>query len=866
MMLSLLRRLFGGKPAVGDGRGEESAHEAAFRERLQERCERFRHLLSANKKALEAMSDMEERLAGGAPFGAGYLQTAVERVAEPVQTMVRELNALSDNRYASLNDSFKRVSARMTEIADVGRNDSGPAQGPLVMPLAEIRLADLPLVGGKMANLGEVRARLGLPVPDGFAVTTSAYYAFMRHNNLHGGFARRIAATDMDNLDEVFRLSTDLQHGVLAEPLPPELDKAITEAVNSMKEKTGDLLLALRSSAVGEDSLGVTFAGQYRSELHVPPDEACDVWKEIIASKYSVTAMTYRFQRGIPDDAAPMCVGVLSMVEARAGGVAYSRDPVAAAQGREQVLLNAVRGMPKAVVDGTVTPDVFIFNRDNPPCLLEKLLADNTRGSGASAGAISDNQARRIADTALALESYYDEPQDMEWAYDVNGRMVVLQTRPLRESTRGAPTQEARNGTALPPGLVVLAEGGVPVSPGVGTGPVFVGRKQADMLSFPAGGILVVGHAHPRWATLLSRAVGLVSETGGMAGHLASVAREYRLPALFSLKNACALLENAGEVTLDAERAVVFAGKHPEIVPSAGEPDNLMAGSPVQRRLQEIGRLVVPLHLLDPDSVEFTPENCRSLHDVTRFCHEKAVRVMFDDDGVGRRIGRQLKAGAKLQYWVVDMGGGFTKRVTGPVVDIAEIASVPMLALWDGMTAVPWAGPPAAGAAGFMSLVFESAMNPELEEAAPTVMTDRNFFIISARYMILQARYGYHLCTVECLADENRHENFVSFQFKGGAADRERRHLRAAMIASLLEENGFRTDVKSDALFAAAEGFDAETTLRKIRLLGYLLIHTRQVDMIMRETGRAKALRQKLRADMVALAEKPLRFYGDSVT
>ena len=183
-----------------------------------------------------------------------------------------------------------------------------------------------------------------------------------------------------------------------------------------------------------------------------------------------------------------------------------------------------------------------------------------------------------------------------------------------------------------------------------------------------------------------------------------------------------------------------------------------------------------------------------------------------------------------------------------------------MLALWEGMTAVPWAGPPTAGAAGFMSVVFESAMNPQLENAAPTVMADRNFFIVSSRYMILQARYGYHLCTVECLADKNSHENFVSFQFKGGAADRERRRLRAAMIASLIEEHGFHADVKNDALFAAVEGFDAAITLRKIRLLGYLLIHTRQVDMIMRETARAKALEHKLRADMAVLAEKPLRF------
>ena len=528
-------------------------------------------------------------------------------------------------------------------------------------------------------------------------------------------------------------------------------------------------------------------------------------------------------------------------------------------------MLNAVPGLPQAVVDGAVTPDVFVFSRENPPHLLEKHPAD-----AEAAPSLADAQAAKLARVALALEEYYNEPQDVEWALEAgDGRIVVLQSRPLHEAYGGHEAygeREAGGGrkpgaqaAELPPGLTVLAGGGVPVSPGVGMGPAFVARKEADMLSFPEGGVLVVERAYPRWATLLARASGLVSETGGMAGHLASVAREYRLPAIFSLPDACGLLEKAGDVTLDADRNVVLAGRQAQLIPSVSAPPNLMAGSPVYLRLEALARLMTPLHLLDPDAPEFAPQHCRSLHDITRFCHEKAVRLMFDDDaGVSRRMGKQLKAGAKLQYWVVDMGGGFTRPVSGPVVDLSEIASRPMLALWEGMVAVPWAGPPGSGAAGFMSVVFESAMNPELESTAPTTMAERNFFIIGEHYMILQARYGYHFCTVECLAGEDSHENFVNFQFKGGAADRERRRLRARMLAGLLEGHGFRADVKDNSLFAVAEGFGATETLKKTRLLGYLLIHSRQVDMIMLESARAEALREKLAEDMAALAEKSL--------
>ena len=158
-----------------------------------------------------------------------------------------------------------------------------------------------------------------------------------------------------------------------------------------------------------------------------------------------------------------------------------------------------------------------------------------------------------------------------------------------------------------------------------------------------------------------------------------------------------------------------------------------------------------------------------------------------------------------------------------------------------------------------MSVVFESTMNRELESTAPTAMADKNFFIIASRYMILQARYGYHFCTVECLAGENEHENFVSFQFKGGAADVSRRILRARMLADLLETHGFRVTQAVSAL-AKAEAYSAEETLRRTRLIGYLLIHSRQVDMIMKDTVRAAALKEKLAGDMAALMAKPLQF------
>lgn len=870
-VLDSLRNLLGRGPERPDP--EALAREEALKARLRDRCARFRRLLSANKAALEGMSDAEALLCGGHPFGMGAVRALGTRVGASVYQMVRELNALSGNAYPGLRDAFRRVHANVEScLARREREEDVP----LILPLEEIRLRHMPLVGGKMANLGEVAANVGMNVPQGFAVTVAAYELFMAHDGLRDAVNQRIQSTDLESLDAVFNLSASLQRLVLGASLPPELASALEEAVAGMRRRLGpDLRLALRSSAVGEDGLGVTFAGQYRSELDVPPEEACDVWKEIIASKYSVTAMSYRFQRGIPDEAAPMCVGVLSMVRAEAGGVTYSRDPVAARQGREQVTLNAVPGLPQAVVDGGMTPDVFTFTRTNPPELLERQIAvkpfrldcapgcaqgvrrtllDREEGGRPS---INDGQALHLARLALALEEFYNEPQDVEWALETRDGascLVVLQSRPLSES---ADATEAAAPEPLPesvPASAILARGGMTVSGGVASGPLFVARKDADMLSFPRDGILVVERAHPRWAPLLPRAAGMISETGGMAGHLASVAREYGLPALFSLPGACALLEGGGMATLDAGRAVVLRGEYPELLAAHEPPRNLMQGSPVQETLRAVASFMTPLHLLDPESPDFAPASCRTFHDITRFCHEKAVELMFGGNAdVDQRAGKQLRAGVKLQYWVVDMDDGFSRPVTGPVVDLQDIACEPMRALWAGMTAVPWAGPPSSGAAGFMSVVFESAMNKDLESTAPAVMAEKNFFIISSKYMILQARYGYHFCTVECLAGDNCHENFVSFQFKGGAADARRRERRARLIAELLEAEGFRADVRRDALFAVAEGYDKKETLLRVRLLGYLLIHTRQIDTIMLEEARVAAYRAKFERDMAAL-------------
>jgi pyruvate,water dikinase len=371
--------------------------------------------------------------------------------------------------------------------------------------------------------------------------------------------------------------------------------------------------------------------------------------------------------------------------------------------------------------------------------------------------------------------------------------------------------------------------------------------------------------ALPKWAPLLHKASALLSEAGGAASHLASVTREYGVPALFGLQELTTRLreqEPHTQLTVDARKGIVYLG-----CPPAGFAVRKMGGtvvdSPLRRRLKAVTDRVLPLNLLDPEAKEFSPGGCRTLHDITRFCHEKSVASLFSTQREGRGEdeppGKQLKAGVKLKYWLIDMGGGFSEPIHTPHVDIRHIRSLPMLALWNGMTSIPWAGPPAPDGRGFLSVVARSASNPELEPLAPNSMTEKNYFLISGSFCTLQTRIGYHFCTVEAEAGAVDHANYASFHFKGGAASRDRRALRVRLMADILQEHGFTASAQNDALFAHAEDASQKDILDKTRILGYLLIHTRQMDMVMRNTAMVSQLNKKFRDDIHTLLNMPFQ-------
>jgi pyruvate,water dikinase len=842
-------------------RGEPGDDGAAL---FRARYHALRQLLAANNKALDVMAEMERAAAGGRVFGISFVRSSCTDVGVSVFRMVSHLDAIAPGDYAELFGVLERIRHRIQAVLTSHRSPEG---GALVLPLAAVDRSFADSVGAKMANLGEAANVVGLPIPAGFVITTRAYELLLEHNGLQPEIDRLIQSSEGDRAADLYALASRLQQLLVGAEIPPELAAAIEAAGAELAASVGGHpALALRSSAIGEDNPEASFAGQYRTELNVRPEHLLDAYRQVVASKYTAQAMQYRLRRGLRDDEVAMCVGAIAMVNARAGGVAYTGNPGDADDRR--VFINAAPGLPKAVVDGGLPSDLFVVSRAEPRRVEERrvvrkplqLVLDPDEGVARAEvpeharelPALSDAEAVEVAAAALRLEAHYGLPQDVEWAVDDRGRLVILQCRPLHQLA-------ARPRPPTPPDIGEPAvHGGVCVSPGAAAGPVCRVERESDAMRFPDGAVLVVSHPLPRWAALLERAAAVLAREGSIAGHLATVARELRVPGVFGMPGLEALADGL-EVTVDADGCAVYQGRIQELLEQAPSRPNLMAGSPVHDSLLRVKAHITPLNLLDPDALSFRPSSCETLHDVTRFCHEKAVREMFE---FGRRhrfprhAAKQLHYNIPMQWWLLDLEDGFTREVTGKYVRLDEITCRPMLALWDGMVAVPWEGPPAMSGRGFASVLFEATANPALATPFRKPYAQRNYFMISRNFMNLQSRFGFHFAAVEALVSERELENYLSFSFKGGAADMGRRSTRVRLVAEILDEHGFSVTIVEDTVTARLAGLPEAAMEQRLRVVGYLLMHTRQLDMAMADPAAVRYYGDKIRRDLAALGSR----------
>ena len=832
---------------------QSTASPEELRTAFTKRYAHFRSLLTANNNALQAMAELEKVYYSGESYRMAFVRSKISAILINVYKMIRNILAMSDGKYTELEPIFDKICNDISDIVERKRNFN---QGPFILELGEVRKKDKDEAGEKMANLGEIGSLPGITIPQGFVITASATRHFLTPNHI-AEINRLLQVLDPENLDDLYTACDKMQKIVMNTSLPPDLEESLHLNFNRLENNNNPgCHVALRSSALGEDTAGVSFAGLYSTFLNIDRSRLSESYKKVIASKYGPRAIAYRRKRGFRHEDIEMCAGCLVMVDALVSGVVYSRDP-----GEEDsavMRINATSGIARGVVDGTTVTDLYLVSRGQPFAVISREIRqgrDTEALHAAGEGSLTFHQINKLAETALQLENHFGQPQDIEWSFDRQGELYILQSRPIpvgkKEHLLPVQPSTASSETGEP----AILCGGICASGGIASGEVFLVDSDEQVHHFPKGGVLVIRHPLPEWAPLLGRASAVIAENGSEAGHLATVSREFGIPALFSLPEAMQTLVSGQTITVNSSARAIYLGRREDLLRFNIVKKDIMAGSPVQRIVTEALQYITPLNLNDPASIHFKSSWCETLHDITRFCHEKSVSEMFNfgkehhfDKGTAKR----LIGDVPLEWWVIDLADGFRPGLDdkNKMVRIEDIVSLPMHAIWYGISAFPWEGPPPISAKGFGSIIFQSAMRPDLDPSVASGLTTKNYFLVSQNFCNLSVRLGYHYAMIEAYLSELLTESYVTFRFKGGAADMRRKAVRAKLLADILKRYGFRVELRSDALLARIKKQPIEFLEQRLEILGYLITHARQLDMVMNRPQAVEQYREKFVKDI----------------
>lgn len=792
----------------------------------------FRGLLTANNNFLTVVNEVEESRLGDALPHPAWVKKQVLRAAVDVHRMVKCLNTISDNRYPKLAERYQAVS---DELAKRLEGISGTAPSSWVMDLSETRAEHAWLVGGKMANLGEIRNAVGLPTPPGFTVTAEAYQSMIRAHGVLPEEAGTLAVSGNDSPGEP------------GMTIPETIELSIFEAYDRLAESLGSPpAVAVRSSALGEDT-AYSFTGQFLTLLNVRREGLVEAYRKVVESLFSAEAIHYRQFHKLAASAMP--VGFLVMADAVASGVVYTADP--SRPDARVVLVHVVRGLGPSLVDGRTSPETVTVELDpelhigQRTASLQTTMVVTTPDGGVrdepipqelAAPSLSDEDVLSLARMAVAIHEHFGGPQDIEWAMDAERRLWILQSRPLRMAS-------SSDSGDLPPvgGFPLLLEGGDTAFPGVGSGPVVVMDEEGDMEQFPQGAVLVAPRSSPRFVRLMSKAAAIVTDFGGVTGHMAALTREFHVPALLNTRSATGLLKPGVNVTVDARSRRVYEGTVAELLEAetqrVREDERLRQDrtSPAFRLLNSVSELVLPLNLVNPRSPDFSQENCRTLHDIARFVHEKSYEEMFRmGEGMGdlRGVSAVLDVFLPIDLYIIDLGDGINAPPGTKRLKPAHVVSTPLKALLAGMLdkRIPRFGPRPMDLRGFMSIMFRHAVNNPEEDRT---FRDPCYALVSDEYVNYTARVGYHFGVVDAYCGEAINKNYISILFRGGAADYTRRHRRARAISGILEHYGFSTNVRGDALTARLSKRSLQETVAQLEMVGRLLQFFRQMDAAM---------------------------------
>jgi pyruvate,water dikinase len=445
-------------------------------------------------------------------------------------------------------------------------------KGDVVLWFKDLGREDIPHVGGKCANLGELLGQIGVPVPNGFAVSAHAYQVFLKDTGAAKKIDAMLSATDTANLESLQDVSRKIRKHVEGLSMPAKMEKAILEAYQALCKQVGKkaVAVAVRSSATAEDLPGASFAGQQDTFLNVTEKTLLKSVQQCWSSLFTPRAIVYRKEKGFSEDDVLISVAVQEMVFSEASGVMFTLEPVSG--DKDKVIIDASWGLGEAIVSGQVTPDEYIVEKgtlrilDKQIFRKSKQIVSDKKGSTKwvdvpkkmqERPALRDEAIIRLAQYGVQIENHYGSPQDIEWAVDKDGRIFILQARP--ETVHGAKGEVKREerGDFMEEDILLRGMG---VSPGQGSGRVKIMLDAKDISNFEKGGVLVTKMTTPDWVPVMRIASAIVTNLGGKTCHAAIVSRELGVPCIVGTEHATEVLTDGEMVTVDGQRGLVFKG------------------------------------------------------------------------------------------------------------------------------------------------------------------------------------------------------------------------------------------------------------------------------------------------------------------
>ena len=813
---------------------------------LREKYDAFKSLLAHDKRAHELIARLEEIYYHQQRVDFSVIEAICDELSGCVSSTVEDLGRVCPSRYSDLGEFFRKIDVYLKFILAAKVFDASP---PFVIPLRDIQADSQDLVGGKAYNLGAIQRDLSFSIPDGFVITTNAYHHIIESNKLRKPIEDRLAKIDVNSVASLDEISQDISEIVLAAPIPSEIEIDISAALQSfIPSDAAKQRFAIRSSAVAEDSQ-TSFAGQYLTVLNVTAENVHAAYKKVIASKYSPRAIFYRVNYGLSDVETPMAVLVLQMIDAKTSGIIYTRDiddPEST-----DLKIHSIRGLGELLVSGETAADIITATKAEKSTIVAKQAGNQSHQMVYSLGkkteltpladdlkekiSIDDGSARLLAEAGLKLESYFQEPQDIEWCMDQSDGIYILQSRPLK-ITEYQPVEAAEcNFDDVDTHL--LFAGGERAAPGIAAGTVYKVNHESDLETVPEGAVLVARNASPRYVKVMNRLNAVVTDTGSIAGHFSSVAREFGVPTIVNTQTGFSSLPEGEEVTVHADNRSVYRGTVKSMVESPCARINLIMDSPFMRKLNYIMSFVAALELVDPESESFAPQGCRSFHDIIRFAHEKAVQEMFHiSDRRMRKFGgaKKLQSSIPMQFIVLDVGGGLKSDPDHQKeIDIDDVANPAMKSLFEGLSHpdIHWGSMVHFDWAEHDRIIMNGGI------ISPKATMFASHAVLSDDYMNLNLRFGYHFVIVDALCCAEAQDNYVLFRFSGGGADFEQRALRAEFLSQVLQRLDFEVNQTSDLVDARLTGTSAKITLQKLDILGRLLGATRLMDMYLKESS-----------------------------